>query len=235
LEGPAVSGILRGYNAGSFPSVLAGAPANARIALVRLDRGPARYADDFAGFDMLLYINLTCEPLRSPMLGVGSDGSLEALQLDGTAFNRLLGGFGALTRFTLEPYWIYATLVPEEAQWFNIGYQPEGSTVSQSQQTLNAGQAMYLSHGVVDCPGPIPPPTHGTVIHSRARFNAEGRFEFDVSGTGNGTWRIERSSDLKTWQSIGTATLFDGQATFADPEPMTAEPRYYRALETQAF
>ena len=235
LEGPATAGLVVGLNAGSFPGVVGSAPANARMALLRLDVGPAGYADDYSGFDILLLINLTCDDLPMPMLGVGSDGHLEALQQDGPAFNPALGGFGAFTLPSLEPWCVYATLAPEDAEWFNIGYQPSDTTIAQSQMTLTAGQAMYLTHGTVNCPGLIPPPTHGTARLVHARLNELGRFEFDLRAAPNTHWHIDVSTNMPDWQRVGTVYLFDGTATHTDAVPATGQPRYFRAVEADPF
>jgi hypothetical protein len=47
VGGSDIAGLLNGLNAGSFPAVLAEAPAGARVALLRLSTGPAGYAYAF--------------------------------------------------------------------------------------------------------------------------------------------------------------------------------------------
>jgi len=114
-------GLLDGIDALSadFDSLRSAAPANAMAALYRLDTGPAGYEYDFQGFDMLLLVNLQDSPLADPLLGI------DPAAQDGLFTNSLLQGGLAnptpVTLTSLAPYAIYATLVPKDSSFFNVG------------------------------------------------------------------------------------------------------------------
>jgi hypothetical protein len=114
-------GLLDGINALSsdFDSLRSTAPANAMAALYRLDTGPTGYGYNFQDFDVLLLINLQDSPLSNPVLGLDPAG------LDGSFTNPLLqGGLTnpvPVTLASLDPYGIYATLIPKDSSFFNVG------------------------------------------------------------------------------------------------------------------
>ncbi len=114
-------------NAADFAAVRGGAPADAVAALFRMDIGPAGFADDFLGFDMLLMLNLTGGALLNPLLGIdpaGADGSfLTALLQGGVAANPLFGGAGPGILDELGAFEIYGTLIPENGTLFNAAFQ----------------------------------------------------------------------------------------------------------------
>ena len=58
----------------------------------------------------------------------------------------------------LEPWGVYATLVPTDSVHFSFGYTPESTLVFQSMPAFAAGSVAYLSHGTIDNPGTPPEP-----------------------------------------------------------------------------
>ena len=59
-----------------------------------------------------------------------------------------------------------------------------------------------------------------------------GGFSFTLAGTPLATYVIQVSSNLATWNPIGTNTLpANGVLTVADPQAASFSPRYYRALK----
>jgi hypothetical protein len=123
--GAELFGLLDGIGAtdSGIRALLGSAPGDAMAALLRLDVGPAGYADDYLGFDMLLFANLTDRALLNPMLGVDPDEQdaafLSALWQGGFANDPLFGGGGDTLLGQLDPFAIYATLIPEDGTWFN--------------------------------------------------------------------------------------------------------------------
>jgi hypothetical protein len=55
-------------------------------------------------------------------------------------------------------------------------------------------------------------------------------FHFMRPGANGTCWRIEWSSNLVDWTSIGTTTVTDGALHFVDPDADDAEQRWYRAV-----
>ncbi|MCI0459732.1 MAG: Ig-like domain-containing protein [Gemmataceae bacterium] len=135
LEGPTPS-------APAFAEVAANAPLSAGAALLLLDVGPAGFADDYAGFDMLLYIPLHGTSVLGPRMGV-----------NGAAPQRLpsppgpdgLPAPGQPTLDVLESPQVYATLVPEGATDFRASLLQGGQTVIVSADRLAFGVPLYIT------------------------------------------------------------------------------------------
>jgi len=126
LQGGAeLYGLLAGIDAQviDFQPLRDQAPANALAALYRMDVGPAGYADDFLGFDMLLFLNLTGQALLNPVLGIDPanlDTSFaNALLTGGYLTDSQFGGTGPQLLSVLEGHQIWATLIPEGGTVFN--------------------------------------------------------------------------------------------------------------------
>ena len=100
VGGAELFGLLNGIDANdaAFAAVNTGKPANALGAILRLDLGPTGYADDYAGFDMLLFLNLTADALINPMLGfdpLANDPAFrQSLLSGGFATQAAFGGSG---------------------------------------------------------------------------------------------------------------------------------------------
>jgi hypothetical protein len=56
-----------------------------------------------------------------------------------------------------------------------------------------------------------------------------GLIILQVLGFEGSTYEVEVSSDLTTWEVLGTATSEDSLLTFEDPDPDQQPQRYYRA------
>lgn len=107
----------------AFAAVNGAAPSNAMGALLRLDVGPAGYDDDYAGFDMLVFINLMADDLSNPMLGIDPLSTdpdfLQALLSGGFANSASFGGTGPQLLTDLGGFSVYATLISETGTIFN--------------------------------------------------------------------------------------------------------------------
>jgi hypothetical protein len=119
--GPDGFGILQGVTAADFPAVVSGAPPWAQAALVRYPVGPAGYDHDFAGFDMLMFVNLSPDGLATATLGVGTSGTLQQLLVGGRS-RAEFGGPGIAPLEVLPAGAVYATLVPEGIESFRFGF-----------------------------------------------------------------------------------------------------------------
>ncbi len=157
VGGAEVAGVLNGLNAGSFADVLAQAPPNARLAILRPATAPAGYDERFPGYSLLLYFNLTGEVLRHPALGAGAPHYSARLLEGGLVRNPVFGGSGPVIRDELEPWGVYATLVPDTTTQFTFGFSPESTWVVRSVATLPAGEPAYLEYGTVGDRGSPPP------------------------------------------------------------------------------
>lgn len=119
VGGAELYGLFHGLDASAadFAGLRAVAPTDAIGALMRLDIGPLGYDFDFTGFDMLLMLSMSDQPLYDPMLGIDPLESDPAFTVDllqgGWAANPLFGGTGPSPLGSLGPFGIYATLVPE--------------------------------------------------------------------------------------------------------------------------
>jgi len=100
-------------NASAFAAVRDARPARALGALLRLDVGPGGYADDFTGFDALLFLNLTGAPLGDPLLGLGGADLWPLMSLGTTA---LAVGMPASALGSLDAYAVWMTLIPDSVE-----------------------------------------------------------------------------------------------------------------------
>lgn len=138
-----------------FGDLHASAPGDAISALLRLDVGTTdAYDDDFVGFDILLFLNLSDGDLFDPLLGVDpaeADGDfMTALLQGGFLQDVAFGGDGDDILGLLALGEIYATLVPEDGTLFNFG--ANGRTAS---GILGNGEALFLTEPNV---APLPAP-----------------------------------------------------------------------------
>jgi len=125
-----------------FAGVLAGAPTGAMAALVRMDQGAGSMAQNWDGFDMLYFVNLSDKPLELPYLGVGVKGYAMSLMTGGWARDSLFGGNGQYGWLSaLEGGQVFALLIPEGTTNFNM--MASGCDFTW-QENLAVGGAMYL-------------------------------------------------------------------------------------------
>jgi hypothetical protein len=69
---------------------------------------------------------------------------------------------------------------------------------------------------------------------TQAQILSGGRFSFVLAGAPQGTFVIQASSDLKTWNPIATNSLSGSSTvTISDPQATSFARRYYRAVQTQ--
>jgi hypothetical protein len=117
-------GLLSGVDATSaqFAGVRAGAPAHAVGAIIREHLGPTPgYDTDFAGYDALLFVNLTAGELAEPMLGddpAGTDTAFMSALLTGGTEAQWFGS-GATTLGLLDGEAIWETLIPTDGDFIN--------------------------------------------------------------------------------------------------------------------
>ncbi len=68
-----------------------------------------------------------------------------------------------------------------------------------------------------------------TFVPGSFGLNASRQFRFDLAGPVGARARVEFSSDLDTWQTLGTYTLNGGKVTVTDPQGLQTR-RSYRAV-----
>jgi 6-phosphogluconolactonase (cycloisomerase 2 family) len=110
-------------------------------ALVRMDVGPAAYSDDYTGFDLLLFINLTDIALADPMLGIDPNGQntsfMESLLVGGFALDTLFDdpgdpqNGGPQNLEALEAFGVWGTLIPENGMTVNASVNSLTGDLSQ--------------------------------------------------------------------------------------------------------
>jgi hypothetical protein len=150
LGGAQIYGLFDGLTADDplFDAILGGAPSGAGVTLLRLDSGIGKYAFDFTGYDMLLLINPGTGALTDPMLGVDPNGGdttfLVPLMTGGAETAALFGGPGPSVLSVLDPFAIFATLIPEGGTTFNIGYTVNGVLFTASLDGLHEGAPVFL-------------------------------------------------------------------------------------------
>ncbi|MCA9050053.1 MAG: leucine-rich repeat domain-containing protein, partial [Planctomycetaceae bacterium] len=116
-------------------------PSDSPAALVRLDDG---LFYDYAGFDVLLYANLSGSDLLNPQLGV--DNVLTPLQLGGYLHDpTFVPGAADVTLTTLAGGRVYATLVPEGAADFQFSFTDAAGNLQVTQVTLADGDVAFLT------------------------------------------------------------------------------------------
>ena len=138
--GAAIYGLLDGLTSANFTAITGVTPpADAMVAVIRLSIGPGTGAEDYTGYDMLLYVNLTDYALSTPTLGVGEAAT--GLLTAGISTNTTFGGSGgAQTMTVLGAHQIWATLIPESATTVSAGIGGiSGTSSSLSNQAIAGG------------------------------------------------------------------------------------------------
>ncbi|MEX2171045.1 MAG: PEP-CTERM sorting domain-containing protein [Pirellulales bacterium] len=120
-------------------------PQEAFAGLARFDLGPGSLGADYVGYDMLLVYNSKGTPLSNPMLGIGEEDYLVPLVEGGYSNDIMFGGSGDTAVTNMDGFSIYATLIPEDAEWFNLSVDSGGIILSEKQQILNNGELMFVT------------------------------------------------------------------------------------------
>jgi len=159
--GAELFGLLNGVNGNDLNllALLGVIPTNAVGALLRLDVGSASYSDNYTGFDMLMFINLTSSGLINPMLGIDPSNTdttfLTPLLTGGWATNPLFGGSGGFSALTLlDGFDIWATLIPDSGTIFNASLDGAGIQGLSGQYLANS-QFAFIS---LNQPPSVPEP-----------------------------------------------------------------------------
>lgn len=156
--GAEVFGLLKDVTAASLAALFPDAPGDAVAAVIRLDVGPAGYAQNYTGHDMVLFVNLSPSGLAQPRLEItlpGTQGAaiLPVLRVDGVGAGADLDVLGAGA--------VWATLVPD-TDGVRLSASVDGGVVPITLASLpkaqvvngqaSAGQALYLSYGEPTAP-----------------------------------------------------------------------------------
>ena len=117
--------------------------SQAAAGLVRMHLGPVGFANDFTGFDMLLYLNLSDDALSAPAMAAG--GALQSLLARGYANNPTFGGSGPFTLTSLGSDGVYGTLIPAgTTSDFAISLMDGTQVFSATAAALANGEALYV-------------------------------------------------------------------------------------------
>ena len=126
-------------------AVFAAAPTGAPLALIRVDGAIAGLLEGFAGYDLLLLVNLTDQAVDAPQLGVGQVAFQTALLQSGFGTLTEFGGTGnAQTLTQLLGHKVYATLIPEATAFFTVSATRGETNFLASVETLTDGQVLYV-------------------------------------------------------------------------------------------
>jgi len=139
-----LTGVLAGHPA--FAAVRNAAPANAKVAILRMNLGPAPFDDRYLGSDMLVFLNLRDEAIAWPRLGIDLDGADDAflpfLRQGGFVADPDFGGAGPRLLDTLGPREAYGTLIPSLTRpLVNASF---AGVPSASATLARAGDAFYV-------------------------------------------------------------------------------------------
>ena len=228
--GPDIYGRLEGVSAGQLGEVLGEVPPQAGLAILLLQEGLSGLAWDIPGFDVLLVINPSCRA-QQPVLGVGQRDMFRSLLERGPANHPDFGGSGPQPLTQLGPGEVYATMVPEGQQSFNLGLLDDDfSLAALFVQVLAYDQPLFLNT-ILACP--------------RARFStnpSSGQVPLSVTFSdqstggptswawafGDGSTSAERHLE-HTYNAAGTFTVTltvsntIGSNTLIMPDCITAE------------
>ncbi|MEP9378774.1 PKD domain-containing protein [Aquabacter sp. CN5-332] len=139
VGGSWIYGVLDGITATDIMSAMTTPPSDALIAVIRLDIGAD--GEDYTGYDMLLYVNLTGFALADPSLGVGE--AAQALMTGGYSAQQIFGGNGTGSVMSLlASHAVWATLIPESATTVSASIGGIGGSLSNV--TIVDGQVLYL-------------------------------------------------------------------------------------------
>ncbi len=133
------------------------------LARTERDRGGA---DEYSGLDMLLFVNLTDQPLQDPMLGIDPadlDSSFTTyLRKGGYSNDPQFGGPGPEILEALDAHDVWATLIPEGGTLFNATLGGP-LTPDLAGIRLENGEFVYLKAGPNGCVWDFDEPTDGDV------------------------------------------------------------------------
>ena len=74
---------------------------------------------------------------------------------------------------------------------------------------------------------PLGPPLPASLAQPRLQ---NGQFLFEISGQSDRRHQMQLSTDLASWQDLGTFFLTNGVATFSGTNDVTTSPRFYRTI-----
>ena len=153
--GAEVFGLIDGVTDNDIALIDRVANPDALVAVIRLDQfdvdSNAATNDDYVGFDILLFVNLTDLTLTNPSLGVeygANVGLLQPLLTGGLAVDPMFGGTPGLgpdgsqflTKLNAGAVW--ATLIPDES--ITISASIDGPTTPLSAMSLSDGEVAYI-------------------------------------------------------------------------------------------
>ena len=120
-------------------------PQEAFAGIARVDLGPGAFGDDYLGYDMLLFFEAKGSQASNPMLGIGEEDYYVPILDGGWSNDILFGGTGDTAVATMNGFDVYATLIPENTEWFNFSIDSGGVILSEKQQILNNGEMFFVT------------------------------------------------------------------------------------------
>ncbi len=153
-------------------------PPDAFAGLARFDIGPTPFDTDYLGYDVLLFYSAKGTTLNNPMLGVGEQDYLIPLLDGGYANDPLFGGVGDTAVTTMGGFSVYATLIPENTEWFNFSVDSGGVILSAQQQILNDGELFFVTSS------PNVPVLDATWTAGNGNWNSAANWSLVFNATG---------------------------------------------------
>jgi len=120
------------------------APDDAVMAVIRLDGGIPGLIESFSGYDLVLFTNLTENVMKNPKLGMGKLGFQVDLIQAGFLTDELFGGEGSFEIDEFAPFEVYATLIPEDTQFFTASASLDGVNYLGKALSLSDGDTMFI-------------------------------------------------------------------------------------------
>ena len=201
------------------------APGGTVGALFRLDTGVLGFNQNFAGYDLVLFANLTDQPIDAPNFGVGGQSAglvVGGWQRDAQFVSNapVTGRMTPLTNNQLGAYQIYATLVPENATVFNASGSVAGRDFRLSQASLTNGKAVYLQTNTLAVVNQQLPPAGDTLAGTN--YTSLGRV-----GVDQGTLKLSLSASADGTVAADALRIVR-VASLTDSTPLAALPNLQR-------
>ena len=150
------------------------APDNVALAAVRIDGG---WGYDYAGYDMILIVNLSSVDWADPMLSIGAGDLVPAVPMveGGWRYDTRFGGTGVDPALeSLVSGAVYATLIPDGQEYeealLTLGAEVVGGADRAASFSIADGEVVYLTNSLVVPIAAADP--DGTVISADASVDS---------------------------------------------------------------
>lgn len=128
----------------ALQSVVSDAPAGAAIAMARIADTSWATGSDFAGFDIVIVVNLSSGPISEVNAGFGAAAFGRPILRGGFARSPLFGGTGPEIINDLPSGAVYGFLIPEISGPASVFSNVSGHSLRATRASLRAGDVVYV-------------------------------------------------------------------------------------------